>query len=294
MLRSAPSVNLAADDHDPDLTLICTTRGPVERVGRLVESVERARANLRIQLVVVDQSSADSRLDGAEVLTSPPGAARGRNAGLRRARGRIIAFPDDSVWYPDGTLEAICARLDAAPDLDGLLVRQTDTADGRRNVLRYPATTRIVDRMDLVWTGIASGIVLRRRLAVLLGDLAEDLGVGAGTRWGAGEELDYLIRAVDVGARLRYDPDVWVVHPEPELTREQERSKQRAYGRGIGQVLRRQHYPATYAAYLVGRRVVKTSMLTARGRIHDARVAATYGIGVAVGYASGPDGARAA
>src|SRR4029077_19272645 len=97
----------------PDLTLICSTLGPASRLKPLLESLERSSANVAVELLLVDQSD-DGAVAGEvgsaprsfewEVLTSARGLSRGRNAALGRARGRVVGFPDDDVWYPDGLL----------------------------------------------------------------------------------------------------------------------------------------------------------------------------------------------
>ena len=137
----------------PDASLICSTIGPLDRLEPLVRSVERASANVRIQLVVVDQSGgsgsvppADSPNLDVEVLTTDRGLSSGRNAGLEKVRGGIVAFPDDDVWYPDGLLERVVSRLHDEQDLDGLVVRQVGRSDGGPNVLRYPDVGCLVDR----------------------------------------------------------------------------------------------------------------------------------------------------
>ena len=40
----------------------------------------------------------------------------------------------------------------------------------------------------------------------------ESLGVGAGTPWGAGEETDYLLRLLEDGHRIFYDPAIAIWH----------------------------------------------------------------------------------
>ncbi len=47
-----------------------------------------------------------------------------------------------------------------------------------------------------------------------MGAFDERLGLGSGEPWASGEEIDYLIRAVRSGARIRYDPSLTVRHDE--------------------------------------------------------------------------------
>ena len=62
-----------------------------------------------------------------------------------------------------------------------------------------------------------------------LGPFDEHLGLGASSPWIAAEESDYLARAVGMGARIRYEPDIVVEHPGPSgvLTRRMRRAARR-------------------------------------------------------------------
>jgi GT2 family glycosyltransferase len=66
------------------------------------------------------------------------------------------------------------------------------------------------------------------------------LGVGSGTEWGAGEESDYLLRALKLGYRIKYLPNLKVVHPDKTLAATGPRFQ--AYARGHGRVLRLNGY----------------------------------------------------
>jgi hypothetical protein len=93
---------------------------------------------------------------------------------------------------------------------------------------------------QLVWTrAISFTIFMRRSAALRVGAFDERLGVGADTPWGAGEETDYLLRAIASGIRGWHHPECIVRHASGFTTaRAAERAL--AYGRGIGFVLRKQ------------------------------------------------------
>ncbi|MDR5709090.1 MAG: WecB/TagA/CpsF family glycosyltransferase, partial [Armatimonadota bacterium] len=83
-----------------------------------------------------------------------------------------------------------------------------------------------------------------------VGKFDELLGVEA--PWGSGEELDYVLRALRLGARIWYEPGLYVIHPrrEPGL-----RLIRRAYryGKGIGRVLRKHRYSIVFSLYMIAR-----------------------------------------
>jgi GT2 family glycosyltransferase len=74
----------------------------------------------------------------------------------------------------------------------------------------------------------------------------ETLGLPASS----GEEIDYLIRALDAGARIEYDPTLVVMHPEK--TRDAAAIGARD-GASLGYILRKHRYPAR----IVGRMLVR-------------------------------------
>jgi hypothetical protein len=113
---------------------------------------------------------------------------------------------------------------------------------------------------------------LRRYAVEAVGDFAEDLGLGAGTRWGSGEESDYLLRALEAGFAIHYEPSLCVCHESPRLAGgEAERRAAYVRGLGHGEVLRRHRYPLWFAAFRVFQLIAGSALLLGRGRLTDAR-----------------------
>jgi hypothetical protein len=82
----------------------------------------------------------------------------------------------------------------------------------------------------------------------------ESLGVGAGTPWGAGEETDYLLRMIEAGHVIYYDPSITVWHQGRSGPYTAEIcSKARRYGMGMGRVLHKHRFPL----WTVGRQVIR-------------------------------------
>ena len=61
------------------------------------------------------------------------------------------------------------------------------------------------------------------------------MGLGAGTPWEGGEDIDYPVRAMRAGFNILYLPDIQVVHPNPFDQGWGEMAKPAyTYGAGIG------------------------------------------------------------
>ena len=236
-------------------SLVLATLNRTIELERFVMSLNRQQAS--VQLIVIDQNR-DDRLvpilaklaPGFDLVhvRSAPGLSKARNVGLKHVDGDLVAFPDDDCWYPDGLLRFVELKLTAAPELDGLTGRSTDGA-GAESAGNFYKTPGIVDIKSVWGGGISFAIFLHRRIAEGIGDFDESLGVGAGTRFGSGEETDYLIRGLKLGAQLWYDPDLIVYHPNP-ITNYDAKARARgySYGMGMGRVLSKHGYPAAFLA----------------------------------------------
>lgn len=141
-----------------------------------------------------------------------------------------------------------------------------------------------IDRFNVWRRAISFSFFLRRSAVEAVGGFADDLGVGAGTRWGSGEESDYLLRILEAGFTIWYEPKLFVHHESPRLTgSEAERRAAFERGRGHGEVLRRHGYPLWFAVFRVLQLVAGSALLLARGRVPDAR----YYLAMALGRARG-------
>jgi GT2 family glycosyltransferase len=102
-----------------------------------------------------------------------------------------------------------------------------------------------------VWFRCVSyGLFLRRTLVRRTGGFDPLLGLGA--HWGSGEELDYVLRALRMGARVWYEHGLFVVHPR-RPARAWLAGRAFRYGRGIGRVLRKHRLPFAFCAYMAAR-----------------------------------------
>ena len=135
-----------------------------------------------------------------------------------------VAFPDDDCVYPPDLLERVADRL---ADLDGVTGREP----------WWPAESAAMLTRDNLWNrAISFTIFLRRGVVERVGAFDEALGLPAGS----GEETDYLIRALDVGARIEYDPALVVEHPQKPADLSTVGARD---GASLGYILRKHHYP---------------------------------------------------
>jgi glycosyltransferase involved in cell wall biosynthesis len=241
----------------PTFDLVTATLGRTEELDGLLASLEN-QSYRAFRLVVVDQNddegvaAALAARPGIESihLRSAPGLSRARNLALPHLQADVVAFPDDDCVYPDDLLADVAERLAARPELDGIGGRPADPW-GRPSG-RWPSTPCPIE-LDTVWNRANSHTVfLRRELVERVGPFDEALGLGAGTSWSSGEEIDLLVRALRAGARLVYDPALVVLHPARRLTPEGRLALARRDGGSVGYILARHRYgPRTVGRMLV-------------------------------------------
>ena len=205
----------------PSFDLVVATIGRHEQLAQLLDSLA-AQTTKSFRVVVVDQNT-DGRvaaiLDSVDLdvvrLTSSPGLSHARNVALDSLGADFVAFPDDDCTYAPDLLERVLAAFAAWPELDGLSGR-TANAEGRGSASWKQDRALLTD--DNLWNRVNSAsLFLRRDVVTRVGRFDESLGLGAGTPWGSGEEIDYVIRAVRSGAHIAFEPDLVVTHEQVPL-----------------------------------------------------------------------------
>jgi GT2 family glycosyltransferase len=242
----------------PSFDLVVATVGRVAELDRLLDSLE-AQAHKRIRVVVVDQNEDErvatlveshARLAIVHVR-SARGLSRARNRGLHELVSDVVAFPDDDCEYAPGLLERVARILAAEPELDGVSGRSVGR-DGRSSASWERDAALLT--ADNLWNRVNSAaIFLRRPLVERVGAFDERLGLGSGTAASSGEEIDYAIRAVRLGARIRYDPRLAVTHDEAPLDAAGARALRYRDGASVGYILRKH----AYSSRSLGRMVVR-------------------------------------
>jgi glycosyltransferase involved in cell wall biosynthesis len=260
------------------LSLLLATFGRDEELRPLLESL-RNQTFREFEVIVIDQNS-DDRVTGilaqyagdlsVHHLRSAQGHSRAFNLGLASVTGDLVAFPDDDCWYDPDLLERVVAFFRSNPGWDGLTGREL-VEPGFSSGFRWDRQGGRITPRNIWRRAITFSMFLRRSLVRSL-SFDESLGVGAGSPWGAGEETDYLLRAIAHGNSVYYDPSLGVWHRgrsgpySPEVY-----AKAGHYGRGIGRVLRKHSSPASCVATHLLRPLGGTVLSLGLGRPEKAR-----------------------
>lgn len=235
----------------PEISLILATVGRTDELGRLFESLA-AQTYADFEVVVVDQNTDDRLLPHLErarylgvtvrhLRHSPPNLAAARNTGLAAARGRWVGFPDDDCWYDARLLERLAVRFSCEDKPHGIVVRwvEQDEQPLSAGVLSWERSRAF---RDIPVSSIT--LFCTRALCEQIGGFDARLGVG---QWfGAGEETDFVLRALQAGAFLTYEP-LGKVHHAVDATRPvatpQMRLAVRRRARGTGALYAKHRLP---------------------------------------------------
>ena len=269
--------------------IVCTVdrTTPLERLLRSLA----LQTDRDFEVVLVDQNK-DDRLQALVEsfgkimplvhVKAARGLSRARNTGLTRARGDIIAFPDDDCHYPTALLEQVRERFASSPGIDFLTGRTTDT-DGNDSLGLFLEQDAQIDRWN-VWRCGNSNTVFVRRSAIVAGlRFNEELGVGASSPFQSGEETAFLLDAMEKGSRGRFYRDIVVYHDQVGET---DALRARKYARGFGRVLALYDYPRPYLAKCVIRPTLRAALSLASLNLRLARYKLLWALGVYEGYTS--------
>lgn len=201
----------------PDISLVLATVGRTTELARLFDSLA-AQTFTNFEVIVVDQNADDRLLPHLErarylglavkhLRHNPPNLAAARNVGIETARGAWIAFPDDDCWYDAKVLERVAARFASPEKPAGVVVRWVEQAEQP-----MVATTLSWEKASAFRDVPVSSITLfcDREVFKQIGGFDARLGVGQ--FFGAGEETDFVLRALRSGVKMIYDPLAEVHH----------------------------------------------------------------------------------
>jgi GT2 family glycosyltransferase len=276
------------------LSLVLCTLGRTDCLWRLLQSLQM-QTRTDFELVVVDQNPPgylDIFLEAARQslqvlhLRSVPGLSRARNVGLASARGGLLAFPDDDCWYPPDTVARVVASFAARPQA-GVLTCRTVDALGQDSNGRFLQASADITRRNVWLAGNSNGLFVRAAVVQRLRGFNEALGVGSGTPFGAGEESDFLLRALAAGVAVHYLHDLHVHHDQVDTVLDaQALRRARLYARGFGRTLRLNDYPAGFALLRAVRSAAAAGLALLRLDPQRARFKFIWAAGIVRGYAA--------
>jgi glycosyltransferase involved in cell wall biosynthesis len=266
------------------IDLVVPTVGRVAELERLLGSLSEQTWEGVLRVIVVDQNS-DKRL--AQVvdtfrgplslvhLQSELGVSRASNVGFRHSTADVVGRPDDDCWYPPDALARVAECFQQHADWDALCGITCDESR-RPTQLRWDATAGIVSRRNVFRRAIGSTLFVRRSLVETLGDWDESYGPRPhvdGTTWGGSEDGEYILRTLERGFTLGYDPSIRIFHAEFRPSIGDAASMRKAYYYGLehSRLLEQYGFPRWYPAYRSAQLIAGAAFFLAAGQPGRAR-----------------------
>jgi glycosyltransferase involved in cell wall biosynthesis len=281
----------------PSLAIVVCSRDRPQLLAATLAAIAGQHAD---DVLVVDSAS---RTDGTaaaaadagvrSVRVDEPGLARARNAGLRATDADIVAFTDDDCEPEAGWAAAVRSAFDQSTGFDEstgfdqriafVLGRVVALGGDEQPVVQLETTARVFSAGDDVMRiGHGANFSVARTAWLDLGGFDELLGAGA--RFRAGEDTDFLWRALRGGWVGRFEPGAAVGH---RVWRGRRDAFRTMYGYGVGQGA-----VATKVRRLGGRDAVRTlsggtASRALRQAWRDLRAGYQFGALAGLGWAAG-------
>jgi glucosyl-dolichyl phosphate glucuronosyltransferase len=220
------------------ITAIVCTHNRCQALAKALQSIAASVVpkGVEWEVLVVDNNSTDQTRGAVDDCSQRyPGRFRylfeplqglsfARNAGVREARGEIVAFTDDDVVVEPTWLWALTEALQGGEwaGTGGRIVPLWDRPLPRWLSLEGVLLSGPFVALDLgpepapmMQAPVGANMAFRREAFERFGLFRTDLGrVGEGPQ-GACEDAEFGKRLLVVGARLRYEPSAVVYHPVP-------------------------------------------------------------------------------
>jgi len=224
------------------LTVLICTHDRVELLGKTLASLNAAErpAGWRVEILVIANACSDAthaflddyrrapggRLPLRWVAEPTPGKSHALNLAISLIESDLVAFVDDDHRVDSTYLKSACQAADSYPEADLFCGRILPDWDGNeptwvhdRGPYRiYPLP---VPRFDLgdeareINADIAipggGNLFLRGPWLKRVGPFSVELGP-VGHNLGGAEDIEWVLRALDLGARLQYVPEVLQHH----------------------------------------------------------------------------------
>ena len=272
------------------LTLVVGTYGRTTQLRRLLTSL-RAQTEKAFNVVIVDQNEpgylASILADFTDLplihTRSPLGISRARNAGIALAQTPLIGFPDDDCWYKPTTVAEVISRFQSSPQMHVLAGRTVD-AQGRESVSDHLPESQPITKASVFLVGNTNTFFARLHAVLAVGGFDETLGVGSGTKFGSGEETDFVLCCLGHGFNVHYERDFLVHHDQVSRNL----GKVGHYSAGFGRVARIHKLGVRFVSERIARAAARSVLFLVSGNLVQARTRWTWIRGCLSGFTARP------
>jgi glycosyltransferase involved in cell wall biosynthesis len=214
------------------ISVIVCTRNRSASLRRTLDKIKELSCpeGLQWEVIVVDNNSTDdtraavesfsqtSGLDVQYVFEGNQGQSYARNAGMRKARGEIVAFTDDDVFVDREWLLHIAEECSEYPSV-AMFFGQTRLArpnQAKLSIREGDSAVTYCFPCNPAEPGCGNNMILRK--SILSSVEGFDPTFGPGTKLPAADDIEFTFRVLRSGGTVRYCPKILVYHDHDRLT----------------------------------------------------------------------------
>jgi glycosyltransferase involved in cell wall biosynthesis len=222
------------------ISVIVCSYNRCQRLSKALDSIAASTLphTIEWEVLVVDNNSRDQTRDVVgeycrlhpgrfRYLFEPqPGKSYALNAGIREARGDVLAFTDDDVTVECRWLQNLTAPLSDSQwaGVGGRIILQWPSSlpswlaiDGRFARHGFPSFDHGHEAKELVWPPFGPNMAFRKSVFEKYGQFRTDLGPSPSREIPCtDEDTEFGRRLIYAGKHLRYEPTAVVYHPVSE------------------------------------------------------------------------------
>ncbi|WES66719.1 glycosyltransferase family 2 protein [Superficieibacter sp. HKU1] len=175
------------------------------------------------EVIIVDQNN-DGLIDDLilkysflnikHLKTNIRGLSRARNYGKKYASGKFICFPDDDCIYSNRLIDKVFDIFQKKSSIDFLSIKTIDPKDARKSLVYCDSNEHLISFDKKAGCSFTYFFKRNKKFDEIHFD--ERMGVGANTKYGAGEETDYITQLLHINHKGLYYPDLIVYHKAKE------------------------------------------------------------------------------
>jgi glycosyltransferase involved in cell wall biosynthesis len=219
------------------------TYGREDEVGFFLNSILKQNYDIsKVEILIIDQNDKiilddiikkyNQRLNIIHIKSDKKGLSLNRNIGLKIAKGKYIAFPDDDCIYYENTLSSCEKEFQKNKDIDVLLGKIYDKK-AQKNIIRNWKNYIYEVNIHNFFLSYSSITIFIKKNNILF-----DENLGVGTFFGSYEDGDYILQLLENNKKLIYTPNISVWHPDLSANI-MNNSKIYSYGLGFGGMVKK-------------------------------------------------------
>lgn len=245
--------------HFPFISIVMSTRGTSCAIfEKTIFSIISSDLE-NCEIIIIDQNINDEikkfifDIDKQKLLvkkniiiyikSNETGLSRGRNLGQKKATGKWILFFDDDIIIPKHFSEKFIPILEKTKEI--AFYGNVLNIENKTLYIKRTIKTKHIHLFN--FDSVCSiGLILNRKIFENVDGF--DINFGVGSKFGAGEESDIVIRILQKGFKINYLKDFIVFHQASKI----DLKKKFSYGYGIGALYRKHIFNSFYYFFILG------------------------------------------